>query len=166
MSNLKKILVIAILSAAGAVLSIIESMLPILTAIPGGKLGIANIVTIIALYIMGPTSALAVSVIRTVISSALYGGFNAFIYSFSGAVFSTLIMIIAKKSLGKNVSTVGVSVLGAAAHNVAQVAVAWFFIRTEALWFYLACLLLLSSLFGVCSGFCAGECIKRLDFKG
>lgn len=165
MSKTKKLLLIAVLSGAGAVLSILEGMLPVITAIPGGKLGIANIVTLTALYVMGSVPAIAVSVVRTIVASVLYGGFNAFMYSFSGAVFSTLVMILLKKALGRKISIVGVSVSGAASNNVAQVFVAWCLIHSSSLWFYLSGLLALSVVFGICSGLCAGECIKRLNFK-
>lgn len=162
MSKLKRLLLIAVLSSAGAVLGIVESMLPVVTAIPGGKLGFANIVTVTVLYIMGGASAFCVSVVRTVIASALYGGVNAFVYSFSGAILSTVVMIFAKKSFSNKLSPVGVSVLGAAAHNIAQVSVAWFVVKSNALWSYLGVLLLISVVSGMCSGYCSAECIKRL----
>lgn len=162
MSKLKKLLFIALLSAVGAVVGIVESMLPVMPSIPGGKIGFANIVTVTALYVSGGTAAIMVSVVRTVISSALYGGFNAFIYSFSGAVLSTLVMIAAKNIAGSKMTPIGVSVLGAASHNVAQVTVAWCIVKSNALWSYLGILLLISVFGGICSGYCSAECIKRL----
>ncbi len=165
MSNLKKLLIVAVLSGAGAVLSIVESMLPILTAVPGGKLGIANVVTLVALYTMGGASALAVSVVRTTVACTLYGGMNAFMYSFSGAVLSTFVMIYLKKFLDSRISIIGVSVLGAATHNIAQTVVAWLFVRSNSLWLYLSGLLMLSVVFGIACGYCAKESIKRLKFN-
>lgn len=165
MNNLKKLLTVAVLSGAGAVLSVVESMLPVLTAMPGGKLGIANIVTLVALYTMGGASAFAVSVVRTTIACALYGGMNAFMYSFAGAVFSTFVMICLKKFFHMRISIIGVSVSGAASHNIAQAAVAWCFIRSDSLWLYLSGLLAISVISGIACGYCAKESIKRLKFN-
>lgn len=155
-------LTVAMLSALAAVLGVFESMLPILTAIPGGKLGIANSVTVIVLYIFGAPYALAVSVVRVIVSCMLYGGLNAFMYSFAGALLSLVAMIFAKKMLDKHISPVGISVLGAACHNVAQVAVAWCVLRTGALYWYLACLLLIALVSGTICGWISKECINRL----
>lgn len=167
MSKLKSMLVAATLAALAAVLGVFESMLPILTAIPGGKLGIANSVTVIVLYTFGAPYALAVSVVRVIVSCMLYGGLNAFMYSFAGALLSLVAMIFAKKVLDKHISPVGISVLGAACHNVAQIAVAWCVLRTGALVWYLACLLLIAIVSGTVCGWISAECINRIrnDFK-
>ena len=165
MSKLKKTLILAILSGAGAVLGIIESMLPLLPAIPGGKLGLANIVTVVALYIFGGWECMLISVVRAVISSALYGGFNAFVYSLAGGVFSALVMTAVYNLFSDRVSPVGVSVCGAASHNTAQVAVAWLVVRSNALLPYLGILLAISLVSGICTGFVIRECVKRIDIK-
>lgn len=162
MSRLKKLLTVAMLSALAAVLGAFESMLPILTAVPGGKLGIANCVTVIVLYVFGTPYALAVSILRVIVSCVLYGGMNAFMYSFAGAVVSVAVMISARKIMDKRVSPVGISVLGAAFHNMAQVAVAWCVLRTSALAWYLACLLLIALVSGTVCGWISNECINRL----
>lgn len=158
-------MIIALLAGGGAVLGIIESMLPILPAIPGGKIGLANIVTVSALYILGGWETILISILRTIIASTLYGGFNAFIYSFAGAVFSAIIMIAVKKVFSHKVTSVGISVLGAAAHNIAQVAVAWLIVRSSALLPYLAVLVAISVISGVCTGIVARECVKRLQIN-
>ncbi len=154
-------LIVATLAGLAAVLSVFESMLPILTAIPGGKLGIANSVTVIVLYIFGAVPAMAVSIVRVMVSCMLYGGFSAFMYSFSGAVVSTAAMICAGRFLKDKISPVGISVLGAACHNAAQVAVAWVIIRSGALVWYLACLLLIALISGTACGWISRECIYR-----
>ena len=155
-------LVVATLSGLAAVLGIFENMLPILTAVPGGKLGVANTVTVVALYLFGPLSAFAVSVVRVTVSCMLYGGMSAFMYSFAGAVVSTTAMILAKKVFSDRVTPVGISVLGAACHNTAQVAVAFAILRSSALTWYLACLLIIALVSGAVCGWIAKECIKRL----
>lgn len=155
-------LVVATLAALAAVLGVFESMLPILTAVPGGKLGIANSITVIVLYIFGAPYALAVSIVRVIVSCMLYGGINAFMYSFAGALVSSTAMICIKKFLDKRITPVGISVVGAAFHNTAQVAVAWCILRSSALAWYLACLLLIALVSGTACGWIARECINRL----
>ena len=155
-------LVLALLSCLGAVLSVFENMLPILTAIPGGKLGIANAVTVIVLYTMGAVPAIIVSGLRAFISCLLYGGMNAFMYSFAGAVFSVLGMILVKIVLKDKVTPIGICVVGAALHNTAQVAVAFAFLKSSALIWYLAMLLLISVVSGSVCGYFTRECMKRI----
>ena len=162
MSKTRKMLIVATLAGLAAVLGIFENMLPVLTAIPGGKLGVANTVTVVALWLFGPLSAIAVSIVRVTVSCMLYGGMNAFMYSFAGAVVSTTAMICAKKLLCSRITPIGVSVLGAACHNTAQVAVAWIVLQSSALTWYLACLLLIALVSGTVCGWIARECIKRL----
>lgn len=155
-------LIVATLAGLAAVLSVFENMLPILPAVPGGKLGIANSVTVIVLYIFGALPAMAVSIVRVMVSCMLYGGFSAFMYSFAGAVVSTAAMICARRFLNDKISPVGISVLGAACHNAAQVAVAWGIIRSGALVWYLACLLLIALISGTACGWISRECIYRI----
>lgn len=162
MSKLKKMLVLALLSCLGAVLSVFESMLPILPAIPGGKLGIANAVTVIVLYTFGAVPAIVVSGLRAFISCLLYGGMNAFMYSFAGAVFSSLGMILIKTILKDKVTPIGICVIGASLHNTAQVAVAFAFLKSSALIWYLAMLLLISVVSGTVCGYFTQECMKRM----
>ena len=155
-------LLLALLSGVAAMLGVFESMLPILPAIPGGKLGIANSITLITLYVFGGVPAVIVSALRTVVSCMLYGGMNAFMYSFAGAMFSVAVMICVKKALGSKVSPVGVSVIGAACHNTAQVTVAWFVLRSSVLFQYLGVLLLIAIVSGTVCGWISGRCIDRI----
>lgn len=155
-------LIIATLAGLAAVLGAFESMLPILPAIPGGKLGIANTISVIVLYTFGAMPALAVNLLRVTVSCMLHGGFSAFMYSFAGALVSTIVMIVAKKALNNKITPIGISVLGAACHNTAQVAVAWMIIRSNALAWYLACLLLVALVSGTVCGWISGECIERI----
>lgn len=162
MSRTRKMLTAAVLAGAGAVLGAFESMLPVMTAVPGGKLGIANTATVTALYVLGGGSALAVSAVRVAVSSMMYGGANAFIYAFAGAMVSLAAMAGAKHFFKDRISPVGVSVIGAAFHNAAQTAVAMCVLRSTALMWYLACLLLISAVSGTVCGYLATVCIDRM----
>ena len=162
MSKLKKTLVISILAGLGGVLGAVESMLPIFAQIPGGKLGIANIVTVVVLYGFGNVPAILVSCIRTVVTSMLYGGVNAFMYSFAGAILSTGTMIFFKTILKEKVTPVGISVVGAAFHNTGQIVVAFMVLQSKAVFSYLGVLLLISVVSGATCGYCSKETLKRI----
>lgn len=162
MSKTRKMLLTAVLAGVGAVFGALESMLPVMTAIPGGKLGIANAVTLVTLYILGARCALLVSVVRVTVASMIYGGANAFIYAFAGAMASFLAMVAMNRLLKNRISPVGVSVIGAAFHNTAQAAVAMCILHTASLMWYLACLLLISAVTGSVCGYLATVCIERV----
>lgn len=152
----------AVLAGTGAALGAFESMLPVMTSIPGGKLGIANIATVTALYLLGTPSAFAVSGVRVAVASMIYGGANAFIYGFAGAMASLAAMAASKHFLKERISPVGISVIGASFHNAAQTAVAMCVLRSVALIWYLACLLLISVVSGTVCGYLAQVCIERM----
>ena len=105
------------MAAVAMMLSYIEALIPpVYSAVPGIKLGLANIAVIFALYSVDPKSAALISLVRVALSALLFGSVMSFIYSFSGAVLSLAVMILLKKSA--LFSAVGVSVAGAVMHNV------------------------------------------------
>ena len=162
MKKLNKMLAVSLLASFGGVLNAFESTLPILNLIPGGKLGIANVVTLVSMYLFGGAYALLVSALRTVVSCMLYGGLNAFMYSFSGAVVSCIFMIITKNILKDKVSPIGVSVVGAVSSNITQVAAAWLVLRSSSLLWYLGALILIGVVSGTALGYIAKETLKRI----
>ena len=107
------------------VIHIVESFIP--TPIPGAKLGLANVITLMAFILYGLNSALLVSGIRTVLGSFFAGNFlgTGFYLSFSGAMISTLVMAVGIYLWRKDrLSLVAVSIMGAVAHNITQVLIA------------------------------------------
>ena len=150
----------ALLIALAMVLSWLESLVPIATAIPGMKLGLTNLVVIFALYKMRMTDAAAVSLIRVLLVSITFGNAYAFAYSFAGAVLSLLIMIALKKT-GK-FSTIGVSIAGGVGHNLGQVIVASLVLETEKIFFYLPVLMVSGIAAGICIGVLGGILTERL----
>ncbi len=119
---------LAVFAAAASVLQIIEWMLP--HPVPWMKLGLANMITLLALIVFGGKFAFKVTILRILLSSFLLGTFlsPAFFFSLSGGIVSSLIMIAIYRPLGR-LSPVGVSIIGAVFHNLAQVAVALLLIR-------------------------------------
>ncbi len=147
----KDYVIMAFMVSFGIVLQIVDNMLGFF-AIPGGKLGLANIVTLKNIFVFGGLNALFISLLRAILGSLLYGGVSSFFYSFFGAFFSVLSMWIIKRFCYPKVSEVGISVIGAFFHNFAQVLVAIVTFEKFSLISYLAPLTVISVFAGVFTG--------------
>ena len=156
----KNIALFAMLTAVALILSYVESLIPVLVAVPGVKLGITNIVVIFALYRLGTKEAAALSLLRVVLVSFLFGNAFSFLYSLAGAILSLAVMILLKKS--DKFSATGVSVAGAVFHNVGQILVAIVVLSTEKLVLYLPVLAVTGVLAGVVTGLAASVLLKRV----
>ena len=148
------------LIALAMILSFIESQIPAFVAIPGMKIGLANIAIVFALYTLGFKNALAVSVIRVFLSALLFGSVVSLLYSLAGALISLAGMALLKKSTLFGVT--GTSVSGAVLHNLGQIAVAWLILKTQALIYYLPFLLFSAVAGGIVIGMISAALIKRI----
>ena len=146
----KTITTCAVLAALALALSYLESFFPPLLPLPGVKLGLANIVTVYALYALGASSALAILVVRCLLGSLFAGNASALLFSLLGGLAAMLVMI-ALHALPR-LSVYGVSVGGAAAHNCGQVAAAMLTLGSAAPLAYLPFLLLVSLFTGALTG--------------
>ena len=147
----------AILICLALALSYVEHFIPLhlLIPLPGIKLGLANIVTLIALYLLGPKSAFAVLVLRCILGSAFGGGVTAFLFSATGGLLAMTVMTAARHR--KKLSVYGVSMLGAAFHNVGQILIAMLLMRSVYVAAYLPYLLGVAIFTGLLTGSaCAG----------
>ncbi len=149
--------------ALAMILSYVESQLPLFVAIPGMKLGLANVAVVYALYAFGGREAALVSVLRVCLVSLLFGNGSTFFYSAAGAGLSLLAMLILKKS--RRFSAVGVSMLGGVMHNVGQIAMAGILLGRSVLLYYLPLLLVSGTVAGCMIGLLAGELVKRVHGK-
>lgn len=122
-SKTKKIVFIALLISMALVLSYFERFIPLPMVFPGVKLGLANAITLTALYFFNFRETLALVVIRIFMNAMFVGNFMSFWYSFSGGILSFLIMFLCIKLFGNKISTAGISVAGAFAHIVGQLIV-------------------------------------------
>mgnify|MGYP001435627773 CR=1 FL=1 len=156
--NASAIAKLGLLTAVALVLGYFEHLLPV-TGIPGVKLGLANTVLLYALYLLDIPSAILLMILKVGLSGLLFGGVAAMLYSFAGGVVSLLVMILARRA--KGLSVIGVSILGATAHNVAQLIVACFVVETRAILAYLPVLLLAAAVTGILTGL-----IARYTFRG
>lgn len=157
----KRLTALALLVAVGMLLSFIESRIPPLVAVPGVKLGLANLATLFALYTLSAKDALTVSLVRVSLSSLLFGNVSSFLYALGGALLSLLVMLLLKNT--GIFSEVAVSAVGGVAHNIAQIAVAFIMLRTDVVLFYLAPLLISGVITGTVIGIVGGILIKKLS---
>ena len=157
----RKVARMGLLVALAMILSYVESLIPAFVAVPGVKMGLANIVVVFALYTLGPLEALSISLIRVVLSSLLFGSVLSMAYSLSGAILSLVGMILLKKI--KFFSTMAVSVTGGVLHNMGQIVVACLVLETDVLLYYLPVLIISGTVTGAVIGIIASLVIKRLE---
>ena len=159
---------IASLVAIGCILQISESLIP--HPVPGVRLGLANMITLLALVQLGFRSALEISILRTVVSSLVMGTFltPTFVLSFSGAITSTIIMWgfwqISYRLPKYGFGLVGISVLGAIVHNITQIIFAYYLlIKHPSIFYFLPWLILSGVVMGWLTGLVTIEVLKRLS---
>lgn len=162
--------------ALAFILSYIESLLPSFTGVPGVKAGLANIVTMAALYSLGWQYAAIISLVRVVLSGLIFTGMSAMLYSLAGAVLSLLAMLLlyrirrssgparsndparnsgyARSSGSRIFSLPAVSVAGGVAHNIGQILVAWAVLGSAVL-YYLPVLIISGLIAGIVTGIIA-----------
>ena len=156
----RRIALIGLLIALALVLSYLESLIPLSFAIPGIKLGLPNLVIVFALYRLRWPTAAAISLLRVLLVALLFGSALSLAYSAAGAAFSLLVMCLLKRS-GRFGCT-GVSVAGAVAHNLAQIAAAALLLETSSLAWYFPVLCLSGTLAGICIGLLSALLVKRI----
>ena len=156
----KSIALLGICAAIAMVLSYVESLIPVSFAVPGIKLGLANIAVIFALYKLGAKEAVAVSLVRIAWMAILFGNVMTLAYSVAGAILSLTAMILLKRS--ERFSTVGVSVVGGILHNVGQILVAMLIMETEQIIYYLPVLCVSGVAAGVAIGVVSAILVKRV----
>ena len=159
MKKTKRLVLLAMLTAVAMVLSYVESLLPSV-GIPGVKMGLANIAVIFALFRFGWKEAAALSLVRVVLVSLLFGSVGAMLYSLAGAVLSLAVMALLRRI--DRFSTVGVSVAGGVAHNAGQILMAMLILQTKQLLGYLPVLAVSGIAGGVLTGLVAALLIRRI----
>ena len=150
----RKVARMGLLLALSMILSYVETLIPAFVAVPGVKIGLANIV-------IGDMEAISLSLIRVLLSSLLFGSVLSLLYSFSGALLSLVGMVLMKKV--KIFSTTVVSVTGGVLHNLGQILVACLVLETDVLLYYLPVLILSGTITGAVIGIIASLVIKRLE---
>ncbi len=161
MGKTKRLALCAVLTSLALALSYMERFLPLqlLIPLPGVKLGLANIVTLIALYLLGPGSAFAILVPRCILGAVFGGGITGLLFSLTGGLLAMSVMSLSRKM--PMLSIYGVSILGAAAHSVGQILAAMALMQSVYVGAYLPWLLAVSVFTGLAPG-AAGAGVLRV----
>lgn len=149
MNKSKKVAYYGIFVSLAILFGYVETVVSIPMLVPGAKIGFANIVVVLTLYIMNEKSAAFVSIIRILISGILFASISAILYSLAGAFLSLLMMIILKKT--NKFSIVGVSIVGGIFHNIGQFIIASVVMSTNLIIYFPALMF-----FGTITGFLIG----------
>lgn len=161
-SRTKLIAMCGLMASLGLIFSYVEVLFPISIGIPGVKLGIANLVVIIALYKLGAKYAFSINVIRILVAGLLFNGAFGALYSLAGAVLSFAVMCCLKKT--NLFSMVGVSMAGGVAHNLGQLLVAATIIENLKIFIYFPVLLASGMITGIVIGIVSHIVMQKLRF--
>ena len=160
-SKWKKTAYLGVFLAAAMICSYIETLIPFHFGIPGIKLGLANIVVLLMLYLMGAKEAFLISMVRVALTGLLFGNVFSLVYSFSGAVLSVIVMVLLKKT--GRLACVSISTAGGISHNMGQLLAASFLIHDFHIMFYIPVLLIAGLVTGLLMGLLAQELVLRLE---
>ena len=149
-----------VLTALALVLSWAEAQIPAFFAIPGMKLGLTNIVVLLALYCIGPGAALVINLVRILLVSLLFGNGASLIYSLCGGMLSTVVMLLLKRT--GLVRILFVSIAGGVFHNIGQILAAMLLLQTTSLVWYLAILWFSGMASGALIGIISGIVCRRV----
>lgn len=160
MKKTKKIALLGLTISLAMIMSYIEVLFPLSFAVPGIKMGLANIVIVFVLYRMSLKDACIVSLIRVFLVALLFGNTMSLAYSLAGAVLSLALMAILKKT--EKFSVVGVSISGGVMHNAGQILMAVILMGTAQIAYYLPVLIITGTVTGVGIGLVAALVINRV----
>ena len=150
-----------LLIALAFVLSYIETLFPVYLGAPGVKLGLANLVTVIALYGLDIKEAFAINLVRVILAGFTFGNMASILFGLAGAFLSLLIMAVCKHF--RLFDMVGISILGGVAHNIGQFLIAAFVTKTFGVFSYLPVLLIAGTVAGALIGLLGGLILKRIS---
>lgn len=149
-----------VFTALALIFSYVETLIPIHIGIPGVKLGLANLIVVIALYRMGVREAYVLSVVRVILAGFLFGNLFAILYSLAGGLLSLTVMVFLKKT--EKFSVLGVSMAGAVFHNIGQLIMAAIVLESLSITYYLPVLMISGIVTGLLIGIVANEMLKRV----
>ena len=156
----KKIAVMALFTALGLIVFIIENQFPPLF-VPGAKMGLANIFSMSALILYGPAEAFVVVVVRTFLGSLFVGNISMLLYSFTGGVISLALSSVLMYAVYPRVSLMAVSIAAAVLHNIVQSAVYVFVTETALMLSFMPYM----ALIGILSGTIVGAVVEIIFKK-
>lgn len=148
----KRVATLAVLTAMGLIMFMVESLFPPLF-LPGAKMGLSNIFSMLTLFLLGPTEAFVLVVVRTVLGSMFTGNMSTLLYSLTAGIVSVAVSSVLVQFVYPKISIVAISVVSAIMHNVTQNVVFCLVSNTPEMFSYMPWLALLGILAGVIVGF-------------
>ena len=149
-----------VFTALALIFSYVETFIPVNLGIPGVKLGLANLIIVVALYKMRLSEAYLLSVVRILLAGFIFGNYFSIIYSLAGGLLSLTVMVLLKKWGGFSLQ--GISIAGGVFHNIGQLIVAAVVVETFSVTYYFPVLLVAGLLTGLVIGIVAEMMLKRL----
>ena len=157
----KQLTTMALLTAIALAIHVAEAQIPPLVAIPGVKLGLANIITVYAAFSIGGGAAAMILIARILLGSMFGGGVMSLMYSLAGGILCLVITLVLRRVLTQKQIWVA-GVMGALFHNIGQIIVAWIVTSTPAIVFYLPILMISGFATGLFTGFAAQAVVNRM----
>ena len=158
--KVKKLTLLAMLSAIALTIFMVEAQIPPLVPMPGVKLGLANIVTVFAVFALGPREGAAVLFVRIFLGAVFAGNFSTIFYSAAGGGCAIGVTVLLRLILKENQLWVA-GCLGAIAHSIGQMAMAIALTSTPGLVAYLPVMIVISIVTGCFTGLCAQFLVNR-----
>ena len=160
--NAKRITTMGLLTAIALIIFVIEAQIPPLVPVPGVKLGLANIVTVYAMFALSPRDTFMILMVRILLGSVFAGSLMSMLFSLGGGICCFLVMLFLRRILSPDQIWI-CSVIGAMAHGIGQMAVTVAVYRTGQLLIYLPVLMLSGMIAGAFTGMCAQLVVKRMN---
>ena len=156
----KKLTLLALLTAIALTIFMIEAQIPPIVPLPGVKLGLANIITVFAVFALGPKEAASILFCRIFLGAVFAGNFSTILYSAAGGTLAIVTTILLRKVLTHKQLWVAGSI-GAVAHSVGQVGMSMLITGTPGIIVYLPPLAAISIVTGLFTGLCAQFLVNR-----
>ena len=150
-----------VFTALALIFSYVETLIPVNLGIPGVKLGLANLIIVVALYKMRLSEAYLLSVVRILLAGFIFGNYFSIIYSLAGGLLSLTVMALLKKWGGFSLQ--GISIAGGVCHNIGQLVVAMIVVETFAMSYYMPVLLVAGLITGFLIGVVADQVLRRIS---
>lgn len=161
-SKAYRLVILSLFVSMALILSYVESLIPVPLPIPGAKIGLPNIITLVSLLTLGWPLTLLVVIARVLLAGFMFGGGFSIIYSLAGGLLSLFVMTLILHFSRNDFSLIIISIFGAIAHNLGQVIVASIVVQTSSLMLYFLFLMLLAIPTGFFVGITARELMRLL----
>lgn len=155
-----KVAYFGVFTALALIFSYVETLIPIQLGIPGVKLGLANLIIVIALYRMRLSEAYLLSIVRVLLAGFIFGNYFSIVYSLAGGLLSLTVMALLRKKGG--FSVIGISIAGGVFHNIGQLIVASIVVETFSVVYYFPVLLVAGVVTGLLIGIASDSMLRRI----